>query len=128
MTGSFRYSDPMTEEVWLPVLGGFYAVTRTGRVRRVRGGQGARLKELTRFIATTGYVVVNICIFGQKATVHVHALVAEAFIGPRPPKFEIDHINGDRGDCRVENLEYVTRSENMQRWRRLKGRTKKKAK
>lgn len=42
-----------------------------------------------------------------------HRLVALTFIGPCPSGYEVNHINGDKNDARAENLEYVTRSENM---------------
>lgn len=41
-----------------------------------------------------------------------HALVAEAYHGPRPPGADIRHLNGDPGDDRPENLAYGTRAEN----------------
>jgi hypothetical protein len=98
---------------WRAVMGGVYEVTSDGRVKRALGGKGARLgKELRRFIATTGYVVVNVCVDGKKGVAHVHSLVAEAHIGPRPAGMEINHKDGDKGNCAVSNLEYVTRSEN----------------
>ena len=46
----------------------------------------------------------------------VHRLVMSAFIGVRPyPEWEIDHINGNSHDNRLENLEYVSSSENSKR-------------
>ena len=58
-----------------------------------------------------------------------HKLIALTWIGPRPftvtPKgeiipMEIDHVNGNILDWSVENLEYVTPSENRKRARLLK--------
>lgn len=43
----------------------------------------------------------------------VHKLVANCFIGEKPPGLQIDHINRIRTDNRVENLRYVSQSENM---------------
>ena len=53
----------------------------------------------------------------ERKFVRVHQLVANAFI-PKPEAvdgvvYEPNHINGDKKDNRVENLEWVTRSENM---------------
>lgn len=103
----------MTEEEWRPVKRGFYEVTRTGRVRRAIGGKGARLgKDLTVFIATTGYPIVNLCIDGKPSTERVHVMVAEAFIGPRPLGMQINHKDGNKKNPLPENLEYVTQAEN----------------
>ncbi len=43
----------------------------------------------------------------------VHHLVAEAFIGPRPPGMVVCHNNGDPLDNRVENLRYDTQANNI---------------
>lgn len=59
-------------------------------------------------VANNGYLMVS---FKHKSYL-VHRLVAEAFI-PNPENKEfVDHINRDRLDNRVENLRWVTRSEN----------------
>jgi hypothetical protein len=43
----------------------------------------------------------------------VHKLVAEAFIGPCPPRHQVRHLNGICTDNRVANLCYGTCSENQ---------------
>ena len=42
----------------------------------------------------------------------VHVLVSLAWIGVRKDGEEIDHVNGNINDCRVENLRLVTKEEN----------------
>jgi hypothetical protein len=43
----------------------------------------------------------------------VHRLVAAAFLGPCPVTHEVNHKDRNRSNPRLENLEYLTRSENL---------------
>lgn len=45
-------------------------------------------------------------------TYRVHFLVAFAWIGPKPEKHVLDHINGDIDDCRLVNLRFISKEEN----------------
>lgn len=60
-----------------------------------------------------GYLYTNLTKNKTKKQVKIHRIVAEAFI-PNPLKLpEVNHINGDKSDNRVCNLEWVTRQENI---------------
>ncbi len=65
----------------------------------------------------TGKTKGGYCLIGAEGKLHtVHSLIAEAFLGPRPEGYDIDHISGDKTDNRPCNLEYVTHKENMRRY------------
>lgn len=105
----------MSEEIWKPILGyeDYYEVSNLGRVKRIKYGQGVRpYNILTLQMNTTKYLQIFLTVNGKSKSHKVHKLVAEAFLGPRPSGLDINHRNGIRTDNRIENLEYVTRSEN----------------
>ena len=54
-------------------------------------------------------------------TFRVHDLIARAFLGSRPDNYDVDHINGNRADNRPSNLRYVTRSENLRGYQKVRG-------
>lgn len=81
-------------------------ITRSnGRRQTIHGGL-LRPAVGDRF----GHLVVNL---NSRTHRYVHALVAEAFLGPRPDGSEVLHRNDDPSDNRVENLRYGTHAENM---------------
>lgn len=57
-----------------------------------------------------GYQMVGVV---HGSTTFVHRLVAETWLDNPNHYKEVNHINGDKDDNRVENLEWVTRSENL---------------
>jgi hypothetical protein len=100
---------------WLPVRGyeGLYAVSARGDVKRVAGGRGATAgRLLRRYLARDGYRFVMLSKGDRKRTFGVHVLVAEAFIGPRPPRKFCNHKNLKKADNRACNLEWLTNRQN----------------
>ena len=94
-----------------------YEVSNLGRIRRFFAnyyGRGPfhKLKSF-RLCAGDEYLRVKISVDGRAKRLAVAHLVAHSFIGPRPDDLQINHKNGDKLDNRLENLEYVTRSENV---------------
>lgn len=59
----------------------------------------------------SGYLQVNVPI--RNTTTLVHRLVAETFLSNPKGYNEIDHLNRDKSDNRVENLRWCSHSENM---------------
>jgi hypothetical protein len=95
-----------------------YEVSNLGRVRRKASSHRRRAgKPSPDFLATNltqfGYLRVSLGQGGKRRAFHVHRLVADAFLGPRPPGTEVNHIDGNRQNPRLANLEYVTPSENI---------------
>jgi hypothetical protein len=69
--------------------------------------------ELKEAIHTQGYKQVTVKTDKGFRTKLVHILVMEAWVGPRPVGMVTNHKNGNKQDNRLENLEYVTQTENM---------------
>jgi hypothetical protein len=104
----------MTTEIWKRWRGSNYSVSSLGRVRRDTIGNRTHAgRILTQTILKIGYYKVAPVIDGKNVFSHVHVMVAECFIGPRPRRHDINHIDGIKTNNRATNLEYVTHGDNM---------------
>lgn len=86
-----------------------YSATTDGRIWSSKGGG----RYLRPAIDRNGYLRVSPCLNGKAYSRPVHALVALAFLGPRPDGEEIRHLDGDPSNNCVENLRYGTHAENV---------------
>ena len=70
------------------------------------------LRELSRTPRDDGYVHVVLRRDNKSFNFLLHQLILLTFIGPCPRGMECCHINGDKSDCRLENLHWETSSKN----------------
>lgn len=114
------------EEIWkdIPGYDSYYQVSNTGIVRsldrkvmKVNRGvlkqvfYSGRIKSFC--VSTWGYKQVTFSKNSIKKHPYIHVLVAMAFIGEIPNGFEVNHIDGNKLNNNVDNLEIVDRSENI---------------
>lgn len=103
-----------TTEIW-KVIDGFenYAVSNFGFVKRIiTNKHHPKERILKNAQDSDGYHVVTLYAQGKQKTKKVHRLVARAFLGECLQGYEVNHINGKKGDNFIDNLEYVTAQEN----------------
>lgn len=111
---------------WRDVPGyeGYYCVSIFGEIANVRTG---RMMKGTP--TTWGYMAVTLTKNGEARRPTIHKLVALAFIGERPTEengqtYDINHIDGDKTNNALSNLEYVTKSENISHMYSMRKNTK----
>lgn len=109
---------------WKQVRGweGLYEVSDDGHVRSLdrlverSNGTSQKFsgKELKSFKNSAGYLVVRLsdASNGRRECARVHRLVATSFIENPDMKPEVNHIDGDKSNPRLSNLEWVTPHEN----------------
>lgn len=114
------------DEAWADIDGfeGMYQVSTIGRVRSLprdvamrRGGREYTMHHKGRVLrqvrSKDGYATVQIFKDSKPHTFKVHRLVATAFISNQDNLPEVNHIDGNKTNNTVENLEWCTKSHNM---------------
>ena len=106
----------MVEE-WKDIEGfeGAYMISNTGKVLSIpRKGTKHRTPTLRSLsLNHDGYVKVRLLLKGKDVTARVHRLVAEAFIPNPEGKETVNHIDGNKENNSVDNLEWSDRHEQM---------------
>jgi hypothetical protein len=107
-------------EQWKSILGyESYLVSSLGEVKRIYKNKVE--KTLTKINNGHDYMCVCLCKNGIAKRFYVHRIVASAFLDNSEKKDEVNHIDGDRQNNSLLNLEWVTRSENhIHRYKVLK--------
>lgn len=101
-------------EVWHPIKGfENYSVSTFGRIKSYVNYNNARPRIKAQQLPRNGYLLVSLWKNNKEKKAIVHRLVAIAFIPKIKDKIEVNHKNGIITDNRVENLEWMTPSENQ---------------
>lgn len=93
------------KEIWKNITGE-YEASNLGNVRNFR-------KQLKKSVKRNGYEFVLIKIGGTWKGKYVHRLVWEAFNGPIPEGYEINHKDENKLNNALDNLELVTHKQNV---------------
>jgi hypothetical protein len=115
-------------EKWVDIAGyeGYYQISNQGRVKTVQRkclssslfGSGTTRtvpEKIRKPNVMKGYHCISLIKDGKHKVFRIHRLVAEHFIGEQPtPDHQINHIDGDKANNNVGNLEWVLPVENTQ--------------
>lgn len=106
----------LAKEYWSDITDyeGIYQVSNWGNVRRIKVGKGAQLRNKKATIDSHGYRVISLWSENKQSKKYIHRLVAEAFIDG-DKALTVDHVDGDKLNNSIDNLEWVTKSENTKR-------------
>lgn len=105
-----KQTDSLEDEIWLDIPGSFpYQVSNLGRVCNIN-------TDLILKASKDAYGYLRVNLLGKSKL--VHCLVALAFLGERPIdqygyRYDVNHKNGIRHDATLDNLEYITKNDNI---------------
>ena len=97
-------------KVWLPIVEyeENYIISNYGEIQNIN------TKHFMKFHNRNGYLAVCLCKNNKKHTINVHRLVASHFLQPATniEANQVNHMNGNKFDNFIGNLEYVTPKQN----------------
>lgn len=96
-------------ERWLPIKGyPNYEVSNYGRIKSLKHN-----KVLKPYDNGRGYDLVDLFLESKRTTKKVHRIVADTFFDGDHENYEVNHIDGNKKNNFIGNLEWCTKSENL---------------
>lgn len=105
----------MSEELLLPLVrSGVFRVTESGEVwlQKVVSGPRRNLPRRAEHYTPCGYAMIRAMVNGKRVHALAHRLVWLVYRGSIPRGLCINHLNGNKRDNRIQNLQVVSYSEN----------------
>jgi len=102
---------------WIEGYEGQYSVSMEGKIYSYKTLPPVEMAAARPFNKQRNeymYPLVNLSLNGVLNCKAIHRLVAETFLPKEEGKVYVNHIDGDKSNNRVENLEWCTASENTQ--------------
>ena len=105
-------TDDLPHEIWRDICGyeGLYQVSIYGRIKSFHKKKPRIFKD---FKSRQGYIMVSLYKNGSYKTYRTHIFVGRIFISNPDNKPQINHIDGDKANNCIWNLEWTTGKENM---------------
>lgn len=104
------------QEIWKPIPGysGKYLISNLGNVKSTNYKNTNSEHLMKSSPSNMGYYKLELYSQGKSTVKYVHRLVAESFIANPENKPQVNHIDGNKSNNVVTNLEWCSASENQQ--------------
>lgn len=104
----------MDREIWKDVQGyeSLYKVSNFGRIKRIYKNRKPKILSLNAK-DNCGYLQVSLCKNGKITSKRVHNIVANTFLQKQKKDLDVNHIDGNKENNNVCNLEFISHRENI---------------
>lgn len=102
-------------EFWRDITGykGIYKISTLGNVKSLANSFTKKERILKQKTDRNGYKSISLCKDGKAKHFLIHRLVASEFLNKKNESLQVNHIDGIKTNNNLNNLEWVTRSENQ---------------